>query len=369
MRFPGLAILICSIAFAQAPSAEQIFREAVAAQQRGDDSTAIAKYQALIKLRPEVVEVHANLGAALAHAGRYDEAIEQYRAALAKLPDNSALRLNLALAYYKKGDLTQAAEKFDSLHKAEPGDVRVATLLGDCYSRMGRDQDAIAALTPAEVAHPDDLNVAWALGSALIRVGRSAEGLPRVVMVAEKGHTAEANFLAAQTYLAMSEFERADVFAKEALKLDPRQKGLYSLSGRIKQYLGDFPGAKADLEKAFVENPDDFDAHVTMAAILNLDRDVDGAERHAKRAVELRPASPLALYQMARVERSRGDIAGAVLNFEKVIAVEPEWLRPHIELAALYYRLNRPEDGVKERAIVDKLYMQGKKLGPDADHN
>jgi len=57
----------------------------------------------------------------------------------------------------------------------------------------------------------------------------------------------------------------------------------------------------------------------------------------------------------------------AVRNFEQVIAAEPDWLRPHIELAALYYRLNRPEDGLKERAIVDKLYMQGKKLGPDAE--
>src|SRR5580700_3401689 len=143
----GLAMLVCSVVLAQAPSAEQIFREAIAAQQRGDDGTAIAKYQELIKLRPEAAELRANLGAALAHAGRYDEAIEQYRAAMAKLPDNHGLRLNLALAYYKKGDLAQAIEKLDSLHQAEPGDVRVTVLLSDCYSRMGRDQDAIAALT------------------------------------------------------------------------------------------------------------------------------------------------------------------------------------------------------------------------------
>lgn len=361
----GLALVVCGLACAQTP--EQIFRDAIAAQQRGDDTTAIAKYQELIKLRPEVVEVRANLGAALAHAGRYDEAIEQYRAALAKLPDNKGLRLNLALAYYKKGDLKQATEKLDSLHEADPRDVQVATLLGDCYSRLGRDQDAIAALTPAEAAHPDDLNVAWALGSALIRSGKPRDGLPRVAMVGERGPSAEADFLAAQTYLALSEFEPAMVYANAAMKLDPKIKGLYSLSGRIKQYLGDFPGSKADLEKALADDPADFDAHVTMAAVLNLDRDVDGAELHAKRALELRPESPLARYQMARVQRSRGDIEGAVLNFEKVLAAEPDWLRPHIELASLYYRVHRPEDGEKERAIVDKLYMQGKKLGPDAD--
>jgi len=351
----------------QAPDAAEIFREAIRAQQSGDDKTAIAKYQELIQLHPEAMEVRANLGAALAHAGRYDDAIEQYRTALAKLPDNKALRLNLALAYYKKGDLVQAAEGLETLRQAAPGDVQIATLLGDCYSRLGRDSDAIAVLLPAESAHPDDLNVAWALGSALIHAGRREEGLKRVILVAEQGHSADANLLAANTYLAMSEFERAHAFAEAALKQNPRLKGLSSLNGRIKQYLGDYSGSKSDLEKALAEDPDDFDAHVTLASIFNLERDMDNAQKHAERALELKPSSALARYEVARVERSRGDIEGAVRNFEKVIAAEPEWLRPHIELAALYYRLNRPEDGQRERAIVDRMYMQGKKSGPDAD--
>jgi tetratricopeptide (TPR) repeat protein len=366
-RLVPLSTLIYSVALAQAPSPEQIFHDAVAAQQRGDDETAIVKYRELIRLRPEVVEVRANLGAALAHAGRFDEAIEQYGAALAKLPGNPGLRLNLALAYYKKGDFAQAAEKLVALRQDEPENVRVTTLLGDCYSRTGRDQDAIAVLKPLEAAHPDDLNIAWTLGSALIHSGRSTEGLQRVIAVAEQGHSAEANLLAANTYLGLSEFERAHIFAEQALKLDPKLKGLYSLSGRIKQYLGDFPGAKADLEKALAEDPGDFDAHVTMAAMLNLDRVVDAAKRHAERALEIRPSSPLARYQLARVERSQGEIEAAVRDFEKVIAAEPDWLRPHIELAALYYRLNRPQDGLRERAIVDQLYMQGKKMGPDSE--
>lgn len=367
MRFLPLASLVASLAFAQQPGAEQLFREALAAQQRGDTDTAVAKYKELLKLRGDIPEVRANLGAALARVGRFEEAIEQYQAALAKLPENSGLRLNLALAYYKKGDFAHAAEKLDPLHQAQPDDSRIATLLGDCYAQLGRPQDTIALLMPLATANPDDLNVAWTLGAAMIRAGKLMDGIKLVVGVAEKGHTAEANFLAADTYLTMSEFERAHIYAQEALKLDPKMKGLYSLNGRIEQYLGDFPQAKADLTKALAENPDDFNAHVTMSAILNLERDVDGAEIHAKRALELQPASPLARYELARVQRSRGDIAAAVHNFEKVIAVEPDWLRPHIELAALYYKLNRPEDGMRERGIVDKMYMQGKKAGPDAD--
>lgn len=366
-RFASLTLLVCSLALAQTPNPEELFREAAASQQRGDDQTAIAKYQELVKIRPDVPEVRANLGAALAHAGRYEDAIEQYQAALAKLPDNPGLRLNLALAYYKKGDLANAAEKLESLRQASPGDARIATLLGDCYSRLGRDKDAIAVLAPIQAAHPDDLNVSWALGLALIHSGKPADGLKLAVPVAENGQSAEADFVVADTYLAMSEFERAKVFADAALKLNPKLKGLHSLSGRIKEYLSDFAGAKADLEQALAEDPNDFDAHVTMAVILNLERKVDAAELHAKRALEIKPASPLARYELARVERSQGNIEGAVRDFEKVIAQEPDWLRPHIELASLYYRVHRPEDGEKERAIVDKMYMQGKKAGPDVE--
>jgi len=367
MRWLVIMALCCGVSPAEQPSAQQLFGEAVAAQQRGDYDTAIAKYRELLKLVGDVPEVHANLGAALVHANRFDEAIDQYQAALGKLPENTDLRLNLALAYYKKGDFAQASAKLESLHQSQPQDARVSTLLGDCYSHLGRPQDTVAILSAIAAAHPDDLNIAWTLGTALINSGQRSEGLKLVTMVADQGHSAEASLLAAETYLAMSEFERAGVYAALATKLNSNLKGLASLNGRVKQYLGDFPGAKADLAKALNENPDDFNAHVTLAAVLNLERDVDGAELHAKRALELKPSSPLARYELARVQRSRGDIQDAVRNFEQVIAAEPDWLRPHIELAALYYRLNRPEDGQRERAIVDKMYMQGKKAGPDAD--
>ena len=60
MRFVWLPLMVCSVMMAQEPNPEQMFRDAIAAQQRGDDQTAIAKYQELIRLRPDVVEVRPN---------------------------------------------------------------------------------------------------------------------------------------------------------------------------------------------------------------------------------------------------------------------------------------------------------------------
>ena len=51
----------------------------------------------------------------------------------------------------------------------------------------------------------------------------------------------------------------------------------------------------------------------------------------------------------------RGIWSAAVKDLEKVVGTDPEWMDPHVELAALYYRLNRPQDGAREKQIVDRL--------------
>jgi tetratricopeptide (TPR) repeat protein len=357
-----LAFLICA-ASAQDSTPEGLFREAVDAQRRGDDAVAVGKYQELIRLRPDVVEARANLGAALAHLGRFDEAIVQYRAAIVRDPGNTGLRLNLALAYFKKGDLPAAAGELKSLHDDQPGDVRTATLLGECYVRQGRDAEAIAVLAPLEPAHPGDLDLAWALGQALAHAGRFADGLPLLEKVAEGRGSAEAWLLAGDTAFRLDFFERAQRDADAAMRIDPRLPGLYTLQGEVLQDLGDNRGAIAALGKALEADPGDFDAHLTLGAVLNMERDVDGARLHVERALQIRPSSPMARFEMARIERAQGQLDAAVRDMETVERDNPNWLQLHVELAALYYRVRRPEDGAKERAIVDRLTAEQQQKG------
>lgn len=352
--------IAAGVACAQSTNPQQLFRDAVAAQQRGDDALAVSKYQELLKSYPDSLEVRANLGAALARLNRYDEAIEQYRAVLAK-KENAGLRLNLALAYYKKGALRDAVQQLNTLRAAQPDDARVATLLADCYTSLGQDENVIATLKPVEAAHPDDLSVAWLLGSALIRSGHRREGLDRVDRVAREGNRPEAYLLAGRTALKMNEFERARDYAAAAAHLNPRLPGVDTLRGTVLSYLGDTAGAAAALRVAVEADPKDFEAQLGLGAVLHTNRDLAGAREHLQRALQLKPDSTVARYEWARLERTEGQVEAAARDFEKVVHDDPTWAQPHVELAALYFRLNRQEDGERERAIFDRLTAEQQK--------
>jgi hypothetical protein len=59
-----------------------------------------------------------------------------------------------------------------------------------------------------------------------------------------------------------------------------------------------------------------------------------------------------------------GKYAEAATTLEELEKADPNWLDPHIELAPIYYKLHRPDDGQRERDIVQQLEATQQKAGP-----
>ncbi len=362
MRFALSLLFTAMLLAAQTPSTspETLFQEAVAAQKRGDDAAAIRNYQALEKLQPAVMEVHANLGVVLAHAGRYADAIHEYQVALKLNPASEPVKFNLGLAFYKQSDWVDAARQLTPLHEAHPDDVRLATLLADCDVRTGQNGEAIALLRNLESAHLEDLEIQRVLGTAYLHAGKLPDASKRLHKYAEGSQSAEAFLLAGQTALRLNEFERAknDVAAAEAT--NPNLPGLATLKGQALSYLLDEKGAISALQQAVKANPDDFQAQVTLGSLLNSQRDPE-AEAHLKHALELKPDSSLARYELGRAQQTNGDLPGAENNLKQVVQAEPNWLPPHVALAAVYARLKKLPEAQGEREIVDRLTAEEQK--------
>src|SRR5438477_3323678 len=119
-RFLPILALLLWIADAQSPPPQQVLQHAIALHQSGDIDGAIREYGSFLKLRPDMVQVRSNLGAALSQAGRYEQAITEYELALEKDPHNPAILLNLALAYYKTAQIQKAAEELTMVRQLQP---------------------------------------------------------------------------------------------------------------------------------------------------------------------------------------------------------------------------------------------------------
>jgi Tfp pilus assembly protein PilF len=358
LLIPFVLVLVSPCAFsaqAQEPNPQQIFEEAAQAQQRGDLALAVNKYEEVLRLDPNVVAAHANLGVVLVSLGRYDEAITQYHIALAEAPDNPALRMNLGLAHYKKGDFAGAAAQFASLHKENPGDLRIATLLGNCQVQLGLASQATALLEPLEKDNTDNLDLEWALGNALIRTGQALDGLKRIQKVADQGHNAEAYQLAADLAIGLTLFDQARQDANAVIRLNPNVAKAHVVLGMIADFAGDAKGAQEEYRKALQIDPKDLQARLQLANAFLIDRKLDAARQEIDRALAADPNSPVAHYELARLERTQGNLSVALKEFETISKQDPNWLQPHVELAALYYKLQRPNDGEREKEIVNKL--------------
>jgi len=365
MRAMAVLLALFSIALAaQDATPDQLFQSGIEAQQHGDFSTAIRDYRKVLEQRPDDVQAKVNLGAALAHVGQFDEAIATYRSALPSLKDKNPVLLNLALAYYKKGDFENAREQFEILRDARPSDVRIAILLGDSDLRVGKPDAAIQLLEPLAARNSQNMDFEYVWGSALIKSGRRREGVPHIEKVAQSGPSADAYLLAGATLLDLNEFEQARKDLEEALRLNSSLPDIYTLVGTARDKTGDVQNAEPAFREALKRNPDDFEANLYLGAILYKRREMDSAKAYLDRALQLKPADSMARYESAMLKSTSGDYQAAAQQLEQLAKDDPNWLEPHVELAALYYRLHRPEDGAKERQTVDRLTAEQQTKGP-----
>lgn len=374
-----LAILLACAAYALAlpafaqnrsDSTDEAFARATRLHESGDIEGAIQGYQAILAKNPERIDVRSNLGAAYSRLGRYEEAIAQYKEALKLSSGNVTIQFNLALAYYKAALLTEAADELTKFLKDAPADqlnrANAVLLLADCQVRLGNYKNVIDSLTPLAEAEPNDRTVAFLLGSALIGDGQLSRGQMLIDKVFRDEDSAQAHLLLGSILLladdghgAIREFERG-------LQLDPKLPTLNSWYGRALMRMGDTTRAKAAFQNELAQNKNDFDANLFTGVLLRQDKEFEEAFNYLTHAIRLRPRDQYARYHLAAVFVSLGKPLDAVTLLEGVAKEYPEFSEARVLLASVYYRLNRKEDGDREKAAVQKLTEEQQAKQPGA---
>ena len=353
------ALAVPAIAQSRTDNVDEVFARATQLHNSGDIEGAIRGYQSILATHPERVDVRSNLGAAYSRLGRYEDAIAQYKEALKRDSRNATIRFNLALAYYKGALFLEAADEFTAFLATASADLaqrpNAVLLLADCRVRIGEYKKVIESLSPLAEADPNNSTVAFLLGSALIGDGQLSRGQQLIDKVFRDEDSAQGHLLLGSILLLADDGHGAIRELERAIQLDPKLPTLHAWYGRALMRMGDTTKAKGAYRFELDQNQNDFDANLFMGVLLRQDRQSDEALQYLSRAIHLRPRVQYARYHMAAVYVSLGKPKDALPLLEGVAKEYPEFSESRVLLASVYYRLNRKEDGDREKAAVQKL--------------
>jgi spermidine synthase len=159
---------------------------------RGEIQDAIAQYKDVLRLKPESAEAHNYLGRALARSGRAPEAIEHYEEALRFKPNLMEAQNNLAwlLATWVSAEGGGAARAVTLAEAAcKLTDNRVAAYLDTlaaAYAAAGRFQDATSTAQKAiEIARAEGRTELVEKIEARLKLYRSERAYPQPVSETE----------------------------------------------------------------------------------------------------------------------------------------------------------------------------------------
>ncbi len=160
--------------------------EAKAAQENKDYGRAASKYDEMTKLRPDLAEIWANLGAMREFIGDYGEADKDFRIALSKNPKlyvpNLFLGLNLLGAHQPE----KALRYLKSAQSLNAGDEQASLGLARSYQALHDDWNAAEWFHRATQINANDPDAWYGLGmaylglqgSAVVELAQSNSGSP-----------------------------------------------------------------------------------------------------------------------------------------------------------------------------------------------
>ena len=243
------------------PQVQALYEQAKAAQQRGDNATAIEKYRAMLKLAPHLAPAYNNLG-----------------------------RL-----YFNEHDYSHAAQTLTKGLELNPDMPTASALLGLSYVELGEDEKAEPLLEAAVRANPDDDNAEMALARSLIHLGRYNQATPYLRSYLDHHpQDQQAWYLLGKTYLQLSQ----DALGK-INQIDPNSVVAHEIAGEIDESMHNYDGALVEYKKAVDMAPLQPGTHMHMADTFSVMGKWDSAQTEFKAELANDPNNCKARWMLA----------------------------------------------------------------------
>lgn len=250
-----LLILLAGRSFGQQDQSSDLASLLAAAQQAqaaNNYTAAIADYQQAVKLRPDIPELHANLGLMQHEAGHYPEAIQNFQRALRLKPSLYVPNLFLGVDYLQTGKAKEAIPLLMKAEKINAADPLPSLTLGRAYSSLGEYAPAIREFRRSLLINPRQGSAWFDMGLAELD---QVEDDSRT-MTSKYANTSYAEALFAESLVKQSRYNQAAGLYKNILAANDQPPCMRSEAGFIDLKQGYTQGAELQFKTERSQHPE-----------------------------------------------------------------------------------------------------------------
>jgi Flp pilus assembly protein TadD len=337
-----------------------LFTEALRRHQSGQLAEAIALYDRIVSLKPDIPEVHCNRGVALVGLGRLGEAETAYRQAIVLNADFADAHNNLGIALCERGGLDEAERALRQAIKLKAESPLFHTNLGIALKCQGRFGDAEASHRQAIALNPDFPDAYSNLADVLRSLGRLDEAEKALRhAIALRPQFADAFSHLGNTLREQGRLGEAEAACRQAIALNPDHPGAYSNLGTALQEQDRLLESETAYRRAIVLKPNFAEAYNNLGVTLKHLGRLAEAGRLAEQAVQLAPRNAVHFFNLSNVRQFRaGDPYLAEMEeFARNIPRLPvkQQIDLHFALAKAYGDVGRLDDSLRQLVAGNAL--------------
>jgi Tfp pilus assembly protein PilF len=220
----------------------------------------------IIALRPDIAEVHNELGVVLAKQGRLDQALPRFERALALKPGYAEAHNNLGNILLRQGKLDAAAARYQLALALSPDYAEAHNNLGNVFWNQGRLEGAAARFERAIALCPNFAEAHSNLGNVLLRQGKLdlAEARFRQAVALKPGYAEAYNSLGNALW-QQGRIDEATTQYQQAALFGPDLAEAHNNLGNVFKAQGKPDEAAARYQQALTLRPDLIEAHLGLA--------------------------------------------------------------------------------------------------------
>ena len=347
---------------------QRLYAQARTAQAGGKISTAIAKYQQIIKLAPNLSQAYNNLGMLYYQQGAFSEAEAVLRTGLKLDPGLVATSALLGSTQFARGKYGEARPHLEAAVRGNPRDDFARALLARDLVKLKDYDGAVVQLHVLVTHNPKDQDAWYQLGRAQLELSEIA--LRKVTEI--NPNSALSQEVAGEIMQDMGNSEGALVAYKKAVDIAPRQPGTHEHLGGEYWVLGKWESARSEFQAELANDPQNCQVRWKMAnCLVNMHGSSEEAMKELNDAISQCPDLMQAHVDRARTMLATGKPEAAVADLLMAEKSDPQEPTIHFYLANAYRAQGRTSDAHNEMQIYSRLMDSAtemdSKLGMEAE--